>query len=191
LVDSGAGQINLVVPNNAPVVQNFSIGAQSGVLQTITIIGGKPVYAPSDADSSDTLAISAVTQGTNGGVVAFSSTGVTYSNNVVGADSFTYTVSDGVGGMATATVVVTVTAVVNQQTPSLTYNGTNVMMTFWGIPGYAYTVQSSTNLSTGSGWQNLIPPVTANDTNTQPSGQISFTDTNSATSPSWFYRLKP
>ena len=63
-------------------------------------------------DAGETLTVTAVTQPTNGSA-AFTATGVTYTPaaNFFGADSFTYTISDGNGGTATATVNVTVTNV--------------------------------------------------------------------------------
>ena len=180
------------VPYPPVVVTPIALGAQSNVLQTLQIIGGK--FAPTDANG-DPLTVTQVTQGTNGAVtITGSGTNVTYRSNPGFAgtnDSFTYTVSDGDGGTATGIVNVTISPVVNQQTTSIAYNGTNVVVTFWGVPGYTYTVQSSTNLSTGIGWQDLTPTMTANNTNTQPLGRIMLTDTNSAASPSWFYRLKP
>ena len=56
--------------------------------------------------------MTAVTQGANG-AATFTPTGVSYAPaaNYFGADSFTYTISDGNGGSATATVNVTVTPV--------------------------------------------------------------------------------
>src|SRR6185295_82871 len=63
-------------------------------------------------DEGETLTVTAVTQGANG-TAAFTGTGVTYTPaaNYFGADSFTYTISDGHGGSATASVAVTVTNV--------------------------------------------------------------------------------
>ncbi|HWT02954.1 MAG TPA: Ig-like domain-containing protein [Pyrinomonadaceae bacterium] len=66
-----------------------------------------------DADM-DALSVASVTQGANGSVaITGGGTGVSYTPNpnFFGADSFTYTVSDGNGGMDTATVNVTVTPV--------------------------------------------------------------------------------
>jgi hypothetical protein len=62
----------------------------------------------SDVDG-DALAITAVTQGAHGAVV-FSAASVSYTpaHDFFGSDSFTYTISDGNGGTATATVHVTV-----------------------------------------------------------------------------------
>src|SRR5262249_36881672 len=59
------------------------------------------------------LAVTAVTQGAHGTVaINAGQTSVTYTPaaSFIGSDSFTYTVSDGAGGSATATVSVTVQA---------------------------------------------------------------------------------
>ncbi|MCX6896741.1 MAG: autotransporter-associated beta strand repeat-containing protein [Verrucomicrobia bacterium] len=186
-VTSGAaGHVDLVVNAYPVVVTPIALGAQSNVLQTLTIVGGK--FPPTDANG-DTLTISAVTQGAHGTVAIANSTDVTFISSTVGADSFTYTVSDGKGGTAVGTVNVAVTAVVNQQTPELSFNGSgNAVLVFWGVPGMTYTIQKSTDLST---WTDLTPTVTANDTSTQPYGQINFTDTGAPSGPAGFYRLKP
>ncbi len=66
-----------------------------------------------DANLSDTLIITAVTQGTHGSVaITGGGTGVSYTPapNYFGPDSFTYTIDDGNGGSDTATVSVTVTS---------------------------------------------------------------------------------
>ena len=62
----------------------------------------------SDVDG-DTLSVTAVTQGAHG-TVANNTTSVSYTPalHFVGSDSFTYTISDGKGGTATASVNVTV-----------------------------------------------------------------------------------
>jgi VCBS repeat-containing protein len=68
----------------------------------------------SGSDTSETLIISAVTQGTNGAIaITGNGTGLTYAPNAnfFGNDAFTYTISDGNGGQATATVSVAVTSV--------------------------------------------------------------------------------
>ncbi|MCC7265347.1 MAG: tandem-95 repeat protein, partial [Candidatus Latescibacteria bacterium] len=67
-----------------------------------------------DADpDGDALAVTAVSQGSNGAVTLNTDGTVTYTPNpdFNGADSFTYTLSDGKDGLATGTVVVTVTSV--------------------------------------------------------------------------------
>jgi hypothetical protein len=72
-------------------------------------------------ESNETLTITAVTQGANGSVtIVNDGLNVSYAPaaNFFGADSFTYTISDGNGGAATATVNVNVTAV--NDAPSIT-----------------------------------------------------------------------
>jgi VCBS repeat-containing protein len=62
---------------------------------------------------NNTLTVTAVTQGTHGGVVINPDKTVKYTPaaNYNGSDSFTYTISDGNGGTSTATVTMTVTSV--------------------------------------------------------------------------------
>src|SRR5439155_26102872 len=61
-------------------------------------------------DTGETLSVTAVTQGAHGSVT-FTATGVSYTPaaNYNGPDSFTYTIGDGNGGTASATVSVDVT----------------------------------------------------------------------------------
>jgi hypothetical protein len=63
-------------------------------------------------DEGETLTVTAATQGAHG-TTTFTATGVSYTPaaNYFGPDSFTYTISDGNGGTATATVNMTVTNV--------------------------------------------------------------------------------
>src|SRR4029453_17924898 len=68
-----------------------------------------------------TLAVTSVTQGTNGAVaITNGGANVSYTpnSNFFGNDSFTYTVSDGHGGIDTATVNITVTNI--NDAPALT-----------------------------------------------------------------------
>ena len=59
--------------------------------------------------SSTGLTVTAVTQGTAGGTVAFTGTGVTYTpkSGFVGTETFTYTITDTNSKTATATVTIT------------------------------------------------------------------------------------
>jgi len=92
--------------NDAPVATGDSATTPEDTAKTINVLTND-----SDIDG-DTLTVSAVTQGTHG-TVAFTASNVTYTPaaNYNGADSFTYTVGDGHGGTATATVSMTVSAV--------------------------------------------------------------------------------
>lgn len=68
------------------------------------------VLANDTDPDADLLSVTTVTQATHG-LVSFTATGVTYqpASGFVGTDSFTYTLSDGLGGSASATVTVNVT----------------------------------------------------------------------------------
>jgi len=74
-------------------------------LSTITVLAND-----TDPDPGQALSVTAVTQPSNGAAAVMSGMAVTYRPNLnfYGSDSFTYTVSDGRGGTATATVNVTV-----------------------------------------------------------------------------------
>ena len=64
-----------------------------------------------------------------------------------GKDSFTYTVNDGQGGSATGTVSITAVGGQTGQGQTVTVSGSSATVGFAGIPGYAYEVQRSTNLT--------------------------------------------
>lgn len=93
--------INVTAQNDAPVAADFSV--------TVTATSANiPVLDhASDADG-DTLSVVSVTQGSQGSVVIGSNGEVVYTvtSFLADTDSFTYTVSDGQGGTATATVIV-------------------------------------------------------------------------------------
>ena len=99
----------VVNPNNSPTANDdaATVAEDSGANPI-------PVLANDTDPDGNTLTITAVTQGTNGSVaITGGGTGLTYAPNAnyFGADSFTYTISDGNGGTDTATVSITVTPV--------------------------------------------------------------------------------
>ncbi len=113
------------VTNNAPVATGDSIQLQpDSVLNTVSVLSN-------DTDSdSDLIMITGVTQGTYG-TVTYSPVKVFYTPNPAfsGADSFTYTISDGRGGTDTGTVNVTVRS---------GFNWTGGTSTAWNVAGNWY-----------------------------------------------------
>jgi hypothetical protein len=107
--DSGTVNVTVTALNEAPnAVNDSATVAEDSVANTLTVLGND-----TDPDGG-TLSVQSVTQPTHGtSAVAGDSLSVTYSPiaNYNGADSFTYTISDGNGGTDTATVSVTITAV--------------------------------------------------------------------------------
>ena len=103
----------------------------------------------------------------------------------VGADFFTYVVSDGKGGLATGSVVVTVRS--NQgeslnRIGGLTVTANGVKITFAGIPTYSYTVQRSTDMASWSSLGTLIVP---------ENGIAEFEDTNPPQGAAFYRTVAP
>lgn len=96
--------------NNPPVAGSDSLSTAEGIAASVT----SSVLLTNDTDADgDGLTITAISAASSqGGVVSYSSGTVTYIPPVsfAGVDSFTYSVSDGRGGVATGTVNVNVAA---------------------------------------------------------------------------------
>ena len=105
-IDSALVTITITAENDNPEAFDDNATTNEDTAVTIDVLNN-------DGDiDGDTLTIDNVTQPANG-TVNNNSSDVTYTpnSNYFGADSFTYTISDGNGGSDTATVSVTVTSV--------------------------------------------------------------------------------
>jgi len=165
--------LNQIVTNHPPVATSFMLGALSGTSITMPVIGGK--YAPTDFDG-DALSVSTVQNpSAQGGTVSTDGTNVSYTalGSFTGSDTFTYTVSDGNGGFATATI--TANVVSNGQGYNLISGPANIgggqsTITYAGIPGYNYALDTTTSLVLPVTWTPVVTNV-ANSTN----GILKFT----------------
>jgi serine protease len=94
-------------PNTPPVANDDSANTDEDTPVIIDVLSND-----SDVDG-DILSVESVTQGSNGSVVVNPDETVTYTphTNFNGGDSFTYTASDGNGGMDQATVQVNVASI--------------------------------------------------------------------------------
>ena len=175
---------NLVLVVNTPPVANaLTLGAVSGLLATIQIIGGS--NAPTDADG-DPLTVTAVGVPAHG-IASADGTNATYTatNNFVGSDSFNYTVSDNYGATATNAVTVNVianNAGVNRMTAGL--SGGNLVLAFLGIPWNNYALDQTFSLSPPV-W---LPVVT---NLTPANGQLLFTNQPTGSNSFWRTRYVP
>ena len=99
-------------PNQNPVAQHDGPYAATED-ELLTVLAAQGLLANDSDPNADPLSASLLAQATKGVVTLASDGGFTYQPNADfnGADSFTYTVSDGQGGTATATVSLTVAAV--------------------------------------------------------------------------------
>jgi Bacterial Ig domain/Phosphoesterase family/Cadherin-like domain len=92
---------------------------------------------------------------TNGATLVNNGSYILYTNSVTPNvnDSFEYTVSDGQGGTNAGTVSIVINNnLFGQTSPQLSMTSTNTTVTFFGIPGYSYIVDRSTNMVMGAGW---------------------------------------
>lgn len=111
IAEGAAGQIEIAVgvttPNVPPVATADGAATDEDVAALIAVLAND-----SDSDG-DSLSIVAVTQGANGAVSINADDSVTYTPmaNFNGSDGFDYTISDGRGGVDTASVSVAVAAV--------------------------------------------------------------------------------
>ena len=139
-----------ILLNHNPIAADNIMGVLENHPRAIAI--EKLLVNDSDPDGDALTLTSVSATSTNGGTVTRSSTEVLYTPvaNFVGTDLFTYTVSDGRGGTATASVIV---HVLSMNDPSLnrigglTMTANGVKLQFAGIPGFGHTVERSTNLT--------------------------------------------
>ena len=107
-VDSNVGRVTVTISpvNDPPVAADDAPTTPEDTALSVTVLAND-----NDVDG-DTLRIDSVTQPAHG-TAAINGTAVDYqpAENYNGADSFTYTVSDGQGGTDSATVSITVTPV--------------------------------------------------------------------------------
>ncbi|GEM_PF-2591862 len=154
------GNINIpyapgITPNTSPNATNDSYSvSEDSINNAMNVLSND-----TDLDG-DTISITGVTQGANG-TVDFNASSISYTPiaNFYGADSFSYTISDGKGGMDSALVSVTVTNVndapiANSDQAIVTQNSSgnviDVLVNDSDLEGDSLTLQSVTQPAHGS-----------------------------------------
>jgi phosphatidylinositol-3-phosphatase len=92
---------------------------------------------------------------TNGATLFNNGTYLLYTNSIIPNvnDSFLYTVTDGQGDTNEGTIsIIMNNNVVGQSNVRLTVGSSSVTANFFGVPGFMYIVDRSTNLTAGEGW---------------------------------------
>ena len=143
-----AGSAGKCVVNRPPVANDFR--QETLMRQPVTIPDFTFIAASSDPDE-DTLTLDSVSPASaNGGTVALSGGIVTYTPpaGFLGSDSFSYTISDGNGGTASASVLVLVdpSPFAAHMLPSAFVNS-GFQLNFSGYPGATYTLQRAESLA--------------------------------------------
>jgi hypothetical protein len=132
-VDPAAGDDNYTTPNNVPLLIDFF----------------DLVFNDSDADGDQLFLESVATASVRGGTVVTDGDFITYTPppGLVGLDSFTYTINDGIwGGSTVGNVYIEVTAGAASGAPgqlALEMASGTVTGTFTGVPGAVYTPRLS------------------------------------------------
>ncbi len=175
------------VINTPPATGPFALGTTNNAPVTFAVSKLLKVCTDADQDTLSVLDVDATS--TNGGTVSVVGTNLTYApaSNYVGADSFSYRVTDAYyGGTATGTVSVTVRlgnfsgTIGNsniEQQPDL-----NMRIIASGIPGGTYLIQATTNVSL-SPWETIATNVAL------ANGLISFVDLTATNYTSRYYRI--
>ncbi|MCX6896888.1 MAG: autotransporter-associated beta strand repeat-containing protein [Verrucomicrobia bacterium] len=142
--------------NQAPVANDLSLVATSGILASLKIIGGDN---PPTGEPGEILSIIGVTQPANG-TAATDGTNVTFLSDglFTGVNTFGYTVSDGRGGVATATVTVSVVNSVGgftSLTPAGSVAGNTATLSYPAVPRYNVILDWATNRTAPLNWMPL------------------------------------
>jgi hypothetical protein len=151
--------------DNIPLVISVS-----ALLANVTDLFGYPITLVGVGTDGANL------QTTTGATLMNNGTDIFYTNSVPANnnDGFQYKVSDGRGDTALGSVVITMNNNLTGQTsPNLVFGNSSVTATFFGVPGYPYAVDRSTNLTpgVGAGW------VQINTTTAPACGQFQVIDT--------------
>ena len=160
-VSNGAGsvtsQVAVLTANRSPVANDNGAGARQDQILRIKL--AKLLADDTDEDGNLLTVVAVSAASTNGGTVSLTTTNVIYTPpaGFHGVDAFTYTISDGKGGTATANVVVYVVdgALPGQNQVALIIVPGGVLVRFAGIPGRNYVLQRAGMVA--GPWGTLTP----------------------------------
>ena len=179
---NGGGSVTFQA-NRVPVAADD--GGVTTLNQALNLTSASLLANDSDPDGDALSVVSVSATSTNGGAVSLSLGTVTYTpvNGFSGYDRFSYTISDGRSGSATAQVEVYVSATVLPAANHLaiTPSGGGYRLLFAAVPGQTYDLQRTTDLTTAI-WTTLTTVVAP------PSGIIEYTDSTPPL-PNAFYKI--
>jgi hypothetical protein len=180
---TNAGALYLVVPDQPPVIANIvTNNVTTGLSWKIAITNLAATAGWSDPDPGDMVGLSSVgPTSANGVSLTSDAINIYYNGAVTSPDHFGYTVTDGtLTANGTVYLQPVGTTAPSLSNPSTTGAG-NPTFSGFGISGYVYGVESTTNLPG--------PWIEAGNTTAGADGSWTFTDLNQTNPPSIFYRL--
>jgi hypothetical protein len=172
--------LNQVVTNNPPVANPAAYYRLIGYPLTIVISNLATNWSDLDGDTVVLTGVSSPS--TNGGTVTFDSNNIYYSDSNNVTDQFGYTIGDGLGG--TASGMITVLLAQQNISGGTINNDGSVTLSFSGIPGNTYWVETTTNLTPPAIW------VTISTNAADINGQWQFTDQQATNYLQGFYRTQ-
>ncbi len=170
---TGGAGVTLTIPNLAPVAGADSVAR--GRNTQLRILISNLLTNDSDVNADLISFVGVSSSSTNGASLFTNATQILYSpapGSNPASDYFTYTISDGLlstTGMVNVALLPDPTGIANNIVSSLRDPDGHPVITFAGIPSYAYKVQRSTNLTD---WTDLWT------TNAPSTGLFQFTDLN-------------
>lgn len=187
-VSNSGGSITSAVAtvsiNQPPLASNITAGTKQN--KPISIPIAKMLFYASDPDG-DPLTLSAVTTSTNGASVITNINEVIYTpaSDYIGSDAFSWGVSDGRGGSASALVLIEVRPYdqVSGNMLPLTVVPGGYQVGFFGIPGRTYTLQRAESVS--GPWTTLTSVLAG------PDGLGLYYDTNSPPTTAFYRTVYP
>jgi autotransporter-associated beta strand protein len=168
------------VVNSAPVAGVATYGPQNGLALTISIADLLTHASDADGDLLTLYSVSATSS--NGGSIVTNETSVIYTplDHALGADSFSYVVSDGRGGFATGTIVIREAVLVSPTLQITRMVDGSMQLLATGTPYGQYAIQAASVLD--GTWTSLSTNVAGAD------GLIIYSDLNVTNHPIRFYR---
>jgi len=152
--------------NTPPVAVNDTLGTRQN--RAVSMAAFKLLSNDTDADGDVLSVIGVTATSTNGGSVVLASGTITYTPlaALTNADRFTYTNSDGRGGVATGLVLIAITSS-NLVSGNVVFGpviqGAEFVVRFAGIPGTNYTIEAADNLTPPVPWTKKVNKVAPAD----------------------------
>ena len=152
--------------NHAPTFSGYAFTVQKN--HATAVLRANLMAKGADADGNVLSIPAASATSAHGGTVTLGAGAVTYTptNGFTGADTFTITIADGLGGSVLGNVTVTVAnqaANAAQQSTLERLTGGSVEALFYGPPGVLCEIQRTINLADANAWTTLATLATGDD----------------------------